>query len=149
MQYEYRVNNGKLDLEIRNDSHDDDYSDLDLVISPTQSGSNIFVGDVQFVNSYPTCALIHNPGEVPNGRTSLVYSHDGALEDWSDVFRIRCGTLPRDFSIMLRVQLVASSGVHVPPSPITPPPQVPTVRGEFTGRFHTVEVNKNFESMGG
>lgn len=145
MQYEYRIDQSQLELEIENDSQEDDYDDVDLVVTPTSIGSGRFVGQVKFDNGDQSCAFVRTPGIVLNGHTSIFYSPDGkTLEDWPDAFRIRCAKLPKQFSVWINVRFVqATSGQSGMPVAAAPD-GVPSVRGTFTGRYRTVDVDQRF-----
>jgi hypothetical protein len=146
MQYEYRViGSDELEMSIRNDSLEDDYTDLDVLVSPSQKESLRYVRDVQIVSGDHSCDLVKFPNEIPNGHMSLVYSPDGkSLVSWSDSFRIRCDKVPHSSTIWLHVKIVTAAssreGMPIPANPIG----VPYVSGTFTAKFRTEKVNTKF-----
>jgi hypothetical protein len=146
MQYGYRViGSDELEMSIRNDSLEDDYTDLDLLVSPSQKESLRYVGDVQIVSGDHSCDLVKFPNEIPNGHMSLVYSPDGkGLVSWSDSFRIRCDKVPHSSTIWLHVKIVTAApsrqGMPIAANPVG----VPYVLGTFTAKFRAEKVNTQF-----
>lgn len=146
MQYGYRfVDNDEVEMSIRNDSLEDDYTNFDMLVSPSQKESLRYVGSAQIVSGDHSCALVNFPNEIPNGHMSLVYSPDGkSLLTWSDSFRVRCDKIPHNSTIWIHAKIVtADPSKREMPFPAHPI-GIPYGVGAFTAKFRTEKVNTKF-----
>jgi hypothetical protein len=141
MQYQYSVYKNGLDLVLRNDSMTDDYDDVDIVFTISKPASNVFVGETKFLSEYPSCYFAREVGTIPNGHVSIIsQSPEGVISDYPDTVRLRCGKVPKETSVRMRVMTVNQTPDLKGIVSVTPR-DIPSAKGQFSGAFRVIRVD--------
>jgi hypothetical protein len=143
----YRINGGRLELTISNDSLEDDYRDVDLKIAPGER--HAYFGEMRQVSGPQTCYFVPNmPGPMGIGEDAIIWASPSPRPDhWemrSSLLRIRCQYLPRSSHVTYAVQFLGGAGKGGTPNPVVPA-SAPSVDGRFSGKFKVVDVQAHFK----